>query len=554
MTLLTLKKAQCKFYCEKREIMIHKKIILLFIISSTILFGCSKKNIVDKHTLRISEPSTVQTLDSTKAFNQNDYSVIHLFSEGLYDVDKDFNVSYALASKHKVSKNGLVHTFTIKEDAHWSNGDPITSNDFIYSWKRALILKVPAAKYFTNEGINLKGASELLNSPDKTKALENNLGIKKINNKKFEITLTKKISDLKSLLLLPVFYPLNQKFVEKQGSNYATSPETLLSCSMFKPNSITTNLITLERNPKYNSAKLGNVENITLYQGISYSKTAKMFDKGLLDYCKISSDISKKYQGKDVLKEHTENIMSYLIPNLNSKYLNDINIRTAISEAIDRKRLVNLFNSETVHVAEGLFPKAYFYDILGNPSRSISYNKYNHSIKDAKKLVSNSLEKNKIELSLVYANDDKQIATLIKKQIDQISNIKIKLIKTSNVENYISKNNFDLALTTYAPVANNGFEVLNYIAENHGYNYGHYNSVEYNTLLNIAKEGNTDQSRLFSCLAAERIAIDDMAIIPLIQKNSSYLMSTDLQTMGADTVLHYTTYVPQLYKYAMIKR
>ena len=163
-------------------------------------------------------------------------------------------------------------------------------------------------------------------------------------------------------------------------------------------------------------------------------------------------------------------------------------------------------------------------------------------------------KKNKIELSLVYANDDKQIATRIKKQIDQISNIKIKLIKTSNVENYISKNNFDLALTTYVPVANNGFEVLNYIAKNHGYNYGHYNSVEYNTLLKIAKEGDTDQSRLFSCLAAERIAIDAMAIIPLIQKNSSYFMSTDLQTMGADTILHYTTYVPQLYKYAMIKR
>lgn len=100
-----------------------------------------------------------------------------------------------------------------------------------------------------------------------------------------------------------------------------------------------------------------------------------------------------KYQGKDVLKENTENIMLYLIPNLNSKYLNDINIRTAISEAIDRKRLVNLFNSETVHVAKGLFPKAYIYDILVNPSRSISYNEYNHSIKDAKKLLSNSLEK-----------------------------------------------------------------------------------------------------------------------------------------------------------------
>jgi oligopeptide transport system substrate-binding protein len=57
--------------------------------------------------------------------------------EGLYNQDAEGNIVPGVALSHEVSEDGIVYTFTLRPEAKWSNGEPVTANDFVYAWRRA---------------------------------------------------------------------------------------------------------------------------------------------------------------------------------------------------------------------------------------------------------------------------------------------------------------------------------------------------------------------------------------------------------------------------------
>jgi oligopeptide transport system substrate-binding protein len=58
--------------------------------------------------------------------------------EGLYRLDEKGKPTEGIATKHEVSEDGKTWTFTLREDAKWENGDPVTANDFVFAWRRAV--------------------------------------------------------------------------------------------------------------------------------------------------------------------------------------------------------------------------------------------------------------------------------------------------------------------------------------------------------------------------------------------------------------------------------
>lgn len=529
-----------------------KKLIITFV-CFFILTGCTLKNTSSKKILRIATDKTVNTLDSSKVNDDTSYTVIHMFTEGLYDFNRGHQISKRIASKHSISSDGLTHTFTIKKSAKWSNGDDVTADDFIYAWKRALYLHTPNSYYFTSAGIHLKGANEIYKVTNPTIESLDQLAIKKITSKKFRITLTEKVNELSYLLSLPVFYPINYKFARNCGDKYATEPQYLLSNSMYELKNVSKNKLIFDHNKKYVNKDAGNVEKIIFTMNQSSTKSIKQFKQNKIDYTQINLNEAKAFKNKDVLIKTNENRMIYLTPNMNNVYLKNKSIREAISLAINRNYLVETILNDNASVATGIIPSNYNYDKFNRPIRSVNEHHYTYSIKKSKKLLKATLKKKRVKLELVYNDDDIKIADYLKKSIDKTKIISIKLKKVKNVDEYLKIHDFALALTSFKPTVNNSIEFLNYLKDGFGYNYGHYFNKQFDSLVSLHETGYDEDDRFYIAIAAENQAVEDVALIPLVQSQNFYLMSTKIQTMGDNSIGHYTTFVPDNFTYTIIK-
>ena len=91
----------------------------------------------DDNVLRVHIETEVQSLDPQVATDGTSFEVIADFTDGLYQMDASSVAVPALAAETTISDDGLTYTFKIRDDAFWSNGDPVTADDFVFGWQRA---------------------------------------------------------------------------------------------------------------------------------------------------------------------------------------------------------------------------------------------------------------------------------------------------------------------------------------------------------------------------------------------------------------------------------
>ena len=100
----------------------------------------------DGKFLKVAKDVEISSMDHHVASDGLSFEVIAATIEGLYTLDADGNAVPALAKSHEESEDGLTHTFVLREDANWSNGEPVTADDFVYAWRR-LVNPETASEY-----------------------------------------------------------------------------------------------------------------------------------------------------------------------------------------------------------------------------------------------------------------------------------------------------------------------------------------------------------------------------------------------------------------------
>ena len=123
----------------------HKKILAPFLIVATALTlaacGNNSQNSSnnDDKTLHLMQSGELMSLDTAKQANLNEFNTLTNSMEGLYRSNKKNQLVPAMATKVvKPTDNGCVYTYHIRKDAKWSNGDPVTAEDFVRSWRRSV--------------------------------------------------------------------------------------------------------------------------------------------------------------------------------------------------------------------------------------------------------------------------------------------------------------------------------------------------------------------------------------------------------------------------------
>ncbi|HEY4330679.1 MAG TPA: peptide ABC transporter substrate-binding protein [Phycisphaerae bacterium] len=308
----------------------------------------------------------IKTLDTGKMSWANDIRVAMALWEGLtvYDIDHNLKPVPGAAEKWEISEDRKTYTFHLRPSGRWSNGDPVTANDFIFAWKRALD-PVTGADYI---GLlkDIKGAEDYTAAMEKRKPDDppppDPAGIRKIDNLTLQVQLSDPCTYFLDLVAMPVFFPMHQKsmasFLMKdptQGYDEAfTQPPNLVTNGAFKLTEWRIKQsLTLEPNTYYWDA--GNVHCAQLVvRPISDMRMAFMlYESGDVDLMTFlprefadTMVVQHDREGKWPELHHTTVFGTYYyIFNVTRKPFDDKRVRKALAMAIDRRKIVEILNT-----------------------------------------------------------------------------------------------------------------------------------------------------------------------------------------------------------------
>ncbi len=507
----------------------YTRFIPLISISLLFLTGCGKERPKTKvaptktvvKTMRINITTEPQSIDPRKVRSLNDINLLKMFMEGLARVNQEGQAELALAKKVDVSKDLKTYTFHLK-DAHWSNGDPITSKDFIYAWKKSLSPEFPSNNAF--QLYVIKNARPIKEG----KLPMSLLGISAPDEQTLVIELEHPTPYFIKLTTHPVFFPVNTQ-VDKSNEHWAENSDTFIGNGPFNLNSWRHhNVIEATKNSLYwdkKNVKLASLEVIMVDQDTGF----KMFEANQLDwegspFSMIPSDayeaIKDQIQSKPILGT------KFIRINTEHEILKSLKFRQALCYALNRDEIVTHVVAGNQRVATGLVPdqmnlqeQPHFQD--GN-------------IEKAKELLDQYLAENSMrhqdlpKLTLVFSANDRNhvMAQAIQEQWRQVLGFRVNLLALENKVyfDYISKKNFDLGLGSWTADFDDPVNFLEvFKTKDNGTNNTNWENREYIKLLEASRRCSDEKDRLKILAESEKVLIQELPMIPIFHYTMLYV-------------------------------
>ena len=541
-----------------------KKIVGLVMalgLAGLFLTACGKQQATSKQQeLRLSASAPLDTIDISKATG---YGQTGNVFESFYRLGKNGQPTAGLAKKATVSADGLTWTFTLR-DAKWSNGDQITAQDFVYSWRRSLTPKTASPYAYLFSGV--KNADAI----SKGKLPVEQLGIKALDNKTVEISLEKPIAYFKVLMAYPLFGPQNQKVVEKYGKKYATNSKYMVYSGPFviKDWTGTSDKWSFQKNPNYWDKKQVKLDKIS-YKVVSNPNTGyELYQQGKLDMTPLSSQQVKNYKNSSEFKQYPYSYVAFLAYNFNAtnaankKALNNQNIRRALSLALDRKVLTKKVFGDGSQVPTGFVAN----DLAKNPQTGVDFAKEQAVTKTvaydanlAKKYWRKGLAETglkELTFNILASSDtptNDALTQYLQSQYTKVLpglKVKVQNIPGKSALERARKGEFDIYVSGWGGDFNDPITFLQIPLTGTSYNYGNYSNSEYDRL--IAKATNEDANdklaRWNDLVAAAKLFNSQQGVSPLYQQTTAYL-----QKKRVKGIIHNTAGTQWNYKYAYLK-
>ena len=203
-------------------------------------------NVQAESVFRRSNGSEPKSIDPQLATENAGSAIIYDNFEGLTTTNAKGEVIPGVAEKWEVSDDGKIYTFHLRDNAKWSNGEPVTADDFVYAWQRAVNPATGGEYAFILYPV--KNAEAIASGQEKN--LEA-LGIKALDGRTLQVELNYPTPYFPSLMTHYTTYPVPRKTVEQFGDKW-TRPEHIVSngayhLSEWKPQAS----ITAEKSPTY---------------------------------------------------------------------------------------------------------------------------------------------------------------------------------------------------------------------------------------------------------------------------------------------------------------
>ena len=492
--------------------------------------------------LNVMLETPVESLDPQQATDGTSFEVIADYTDGLMQMDADGQAVNAIAESVDVSDDGLTYTFHLRADANWSNGEPVTANDFVFAWQRAVDPEIASEySYMLSDIGQIVNAQEIIDgAKDKSE-----LGVTAVDDKTLEVKLNVPVSYFLSLMYFPTFYPVNQAFYESVGDTFATSPETTLSNGAFVLDDYqpAATAIHLTKNADYYNADSVKLAGLN-YQVIQDSQQALMsYQNGDLDTTLVNGEQVDQVKDDPAFQAIGAGYMWYISPNLQDvKELANLNIRYAITMALNREAIT------TDVLKDGSAPTftAVPMDFAAGPDGSdfsADQTKFSDVCKyDATAAAdywAKGLEElgiTELTLTMIHDADDApiKVAQVVKEQLETtLPGLTVELQQMPKKERVqrMQEGEFELGLTRWGPDYADPMTYLGMWVTNNSNNYGFWSNAEYDKIIDECTTGETAMdatARWAALYDAEKIVMDEAVIFPLYTQCNAELISTNV--------------------------
>jgi len=516
-----------------------KKLILLTMISTLLLVlitGCGGNNkSAPATTLRYVVGAEPETLDPRKSTGVPEGRIQANLFEGLTTYDAAGKLAPGTAEKWTMSPDSKVYTFTIRANAKWSNGAPVTAQDFEYTWKKTL--DPTFASPYAQQLYFIAGAEAYNNG----KGSADQVGIKALNDNTLEVTLADPCPFFPAVVVHSAYYPVNKK-VDESNPKWAADPATFVGNGPFNLKSWThQSKIETIKNPNYwdtASVKLTQVDYLLTDDN---STALSMFDGGQADLVIDGlppADIKRLLkEGKMQAKPAIGN--GYYSINITKAPFDNLKVRQAFSMAIDREAIVK--NLDNGYIAAYAFVPNGIADADANSDfRNVGGNLIKFDPTAAKKLLADAGYpdgKGLPPISLIYNTNDihKAIAEMIQEMWKKNLGVDVTL---ENQEwkvflNNRREGNFQIARDGWVGDYADPLTFLGLFQSANGNNDSQYKNLECDKALALSYTLQDPKARMQAFHDLEqKVVAEDASVAPLYFQPYYYLAKPNVKDVN----------------------
>lgn len=461
--------------------------------------------------------------------------ILHSF-ECLLIIDKDGKVQPGQAESYEASEDGLTWTFKLRDGLKWSDGTPLTANDFVYSWKRVCDPETAAPYAETVLGM-VKGFSE---------AVEGNLdalGVSAPDEKTFVVELSAPCTFFGSIAAFATLSPVQQATIETNGESWATAPEMYVSNGSFHVTEwVPGSHIVMSKNPNYWNAaaiKLDSIKFVLMEDpNASYSayKTGELL------------------MAKDVPTEEIPSLTGTpefnIEPNLGTYYL-DLNntvepftnakIREALSLAIDRKYVAETLMQGTYSAASNFIGPGWvdmdgkqFVENANGGKGYIDVEDFEGNLEKAKKILADEgYPEGKGLPAITYSTNDANYHKVVAEYLQQAwgelgVTVNVEVVEWSSFTPLRRAGDYMSARDGWVGDYSDPSNILDVLYSTNGNNNGKFNNAEYDAAMDASRATIDPVERSAALHKAEDIVMKEAGVVPVAYYNDFWLQSDKL--------------------------
>jgi len=472
-----------------------------------------------------------ESLDPHKTSTVYEANILRDLFSGLTVQDAKAEIIPGAAESWTVSPDGKTFTFKLRADGKWSDGSPVTADDYVFSWRR-LVDPATAAEYayMLSPVVNADAINKGEKKPEE-------LGVKAIDPLTFEVTLNAPTPYFLEMLSHQSTYAVSKANVEKFGADFI-KPGNLVSngaymLAEFVPN----DHVKAVKNPNFFDAANVKIDVVNYIPTEDRSTAMKRFEAGELD----SNDDIPTEQLADLKAKFGDQVRIgpylgtyYYVFKLPKDPWTNAKLRHAISMAVDRDYLAEKVWQNTMIPAYSFVPPG----IGGYETKTTDYAETSQlDREDAAKKILAELgygpdKPLKLEIRYNTSENHKNTAVAIQEQLKPLG-IEVTLLNTDTKTHYAHLENhgdFDVARAGWIADYKDPENFLALCKSGTGNNYGEYSNKEYDDLLAAAAASADAAERMKKLSEAEAIGVArDLCVLPLLYYGFHTVVSDKLK-------------------------
>ena len=433
-----------------------------------------------------------------------------------------------------LSDDGLTYTFKLRSDAKWSDGSPVTAEDFVFSFQRIEDPKTAAG--YANILYPIKNAEKV----NKGEMKPSELGIKAVDDKTVEITLERPTPFFLELLAHQTALPVSKASVEKNGADFV-KPGVMVSNGAFKLVShVPNDNLVVEKNASYWDNGNVKLDKVVFYPIDDQAASVRRFEAKEMDLVyNFSADQIDRLRGAYGDQVHVSPTLAtyYYAFDTRQEPYSDVRVRRALSMAVDRDFLAKEIYSGSQIPAYSMVPpgienygdpaKADFADLsqLDREDKAVELMKEAGYGEGGKPL--------NIEIRYNTNPNHERVATAVADMWKNTFGAKVSLVNLDVSSHYAylqEGGKFNVAragwVADYADAEN--FLALS-LSSNKTFNYGHYENPEFDALMKKSYEEADPAARSKDLHDAEALLMHDQPIAPFLTQADLWLVSGRVQ-------------------------